>query len=266
MTVGLLIDYPPGKDVNIERIFVTNDLTEPVLREAVAKKAQFVVTYHPTPFRSFKRITRRDPTSRIVLTCIRNGIAVYAPHTASDSAKGGVNDWLIGGLGEGKVKAVKPKDEENDPVVGAGRIMMLNAPTDLDTMIARIKKHLNLPHVRVGVAFDPDRAYDEKKGTAVLTRYSSTPIRSVAVCAGSGASVLQGCDADLFVTGEMSHHEVLACNAAGVNVVLCDHSNTERGYLQEFKSILQQSIQQEEGGDEVTISVSVVDRDPLTVV
>jgi putative NIF3 family GTP cyclohydrolase 1 type 2 len=35
-------------------------------------------------------------------------------------------------------------------------------------------------------------------------------IKSVAVCAGSGASLLLGVQADLYLTGEMSHHEVLS--------------------------------------------------------
>ena len=35
-----------------------------------------------------------------------------------------------------------------------------------------------------------------------------SPVRTVAVCAGSGGSVLAGQQADLLLTGEMSHHEV----------------------------------------------------------
>ena len=36
--------------------------------------------------------------------------------------------------------------------------------------------------------------------------------------------------ADVFVTGEMSHHEVLAADAGGTAVVLAGHSNTECGF------------------------------------
>ena len=39
--------------------------------------------------------------------------------------------------------------------------------------------------------------------------FSDSPVSTIAVCAGSGSSVLAGVPADLFVTGEMSHHEVL---------------------------------------------------------
>ena len=55
-----------------------------------------------------------------------------------------------------------------------------------------------------------------------------------AVCPGSGGSLIDaalehGCDA--FVTGEMTHHDVLAANDAGLTIILAGHTNTERGYL-----------------------------------
>lgn len=38
---------------------------------------------------------------RIVACCLEKGIAVYSPHTAYDTLKGGVNDWLIKAFGKG---------------------------------------------------------------------------------------------------------------------------------------------------------------------
>jgi putative NIF3 family GTP cyclohydrolase 1 type 2 len=52
-------------------------------------------------------------------------------------------------------------------------------------------------------------------------------IKSVAVCAGSGSSVLRGVPADVYLTGEMGHHEVLAAIASNTHVILCEHTNTE---------------------------------------
>ena len=86
--VGLLVDYPPSKTKRIRKVFITNDLTEPVLKEAIHLKSDFIVSYHPTPFRSFKKVVGTDRTARIVLECVANGIAVYSPHTASDAAVG----------------------------------------------------------------------------------------------------------------------------------------------------------------------------------
>ena len=46
-------------------------------------------------------------------------------------------------------------------------------------------------------------------------------VRSIGICAGSGASMLLGHPADVYFTGEMSHHEVLAAVASGHHVILC---------------------------------------------
>ncbi len=84
--------------------------------------------------------------------------------------------------------------------------------------------------------------------------------QSIGVCAGSGASVLAGCKADLWITGEMSHHEVLDAVHQGTTVILCEHSNTERGFLTYFKPRLEQMLD-----NQVEVVVSKLDADPLNV-
>lgn len=49
----------------------------------------------------------------------------------------------------------------------------------------------------------------------------TAPVHSVAICAGSGGSMLLGHPADVYFTGEMTHHEVLSAVASGHHVVLC---------------------------------------------
>ena len=87
-------------------------------------------------------------------------------------------------------------------------------------------------------------------------------ISTIGVCAGSGGSVLKNCKADIWITGEMSHHEVLDAVHAETSVILCEHSNTERGYLKEvFQGKLSQLL-----NDQVKVEVSQIDKDPLTFV
>ncbi|XP_070204333.1 NIF3-like protein 1 [Littorina saxatilis] len=126
---------------------------------------------------------------------------------------------------------------------GMGRVGQLRSPITMETAVAAIKKHLNLPHVRLAQSAE------------------KTQIRTVAVCAGSGASVLGGVKADLYLTGEMSHHEVLDAVCKGTSVVLCDHSNTERGFLKVVQGRLKEKL-----GNGVEVIVSETDRDPLVVV
>ena len=83
----------------------------------------------------------------------------------------------------------------------------------------------------------------------------------MAVCAGSGGSVLKGVDADLYVTGELSHHEVLHAVESGRSVILCEHSNSERGFLKTLMPLMKEWFK-----EDVFVDVSVKDKDPLTVV
>lgn len=92
--------------------------------------------------------------------------------------------------------------------------------------------------------------------------FSDTTITSVALCAGSGATVLDGTEADLYLTGEMSHHEVLNAVQNNITVVLCNHSNTERGFLTEFAPELENTMLE----GKAKVLVSEIDKDPLIVV
>ena len=128
-----------------------------------------------------------------------------------------------------------------------GRLLTLVNPEPLSVLVSRIKTHLKLSHVR--------------QATPQLITEGDPVIKSVAVCAGSGGSVLHGTNADLYLTGEMSHHEVLEATSSGAAVVLCDHSNTERGYLQ---TLYKDKVAQALPG--VDILFSQVDSDPLNIV
>lgn len=117
-----------------------------------------------------------------------------------------------------------------------------------------------------------------------------TEIQTIAICAGSGGSILGGVKADLYLTGEMSHHEILAANAAGTHVFCCmwrttsslgelakvltairsagNHTNTERPWLAFFAPRLQAAMNDAASGDGASYEVvlSQEDKEPLQVV
>jgi len=133
-------------------------------------------------------------------------------------------------------------DEDKDD--GIGRICLLDRNTSLRNLIENIKSYIQLPYLRVAVA--ENKSVDD-------------PIKTVGLCAGSGNSVLSDVNCDLYLTGEMSHHEVLAATSSGVSVILCEHSNSERGYLHQLKNDLNSQL------NLLEIFVSEVDKDPLTI-
>jgi putative NIF3 family GTP cyclohydrolase 1 type 2 len=83
-------------------------------------------------------------------------------------------------------------------------------------------------------------------------------VRTIAVAAGAGGGVLRSVQADVFVTGELSHHDALAAVAAGTSVVLAGHSNTERGFLR----VLQKRLRSAFDGD-LDVRLAKSDRDPF---
>ena len=92
-------------------------------------------------------------------------------------------------------------------------------------------------------------------------------LQSIAVCAGSGSSVFKELkrDVDVLLTGELSHHEVLAAVEKGTHVILCGHTNTERGFLQVLKKDLQGDLDETIGAERVEVCVSSKDHDPIDI-
>ena len=62
--VGLLIE-PSGTKV-VNKVILTNDLTEEVVLEAVEVKAELILSYHPPIFRPLKRITQKGWKVRVL--------------------------------------------------------------------------------------------------------------------------------------------------------------------------------------------------------
>jgi len=252
--VGLLVE-PPRNVRAISRILLTIDLTEPVIDEAVKKNVGCIVAYHPPIFDPIQRLTASSPEHRVLLKAVAKHIAVYSPHTALDAVEGGVNDWLADGLGPSRREVLLPSPStllrevgdapaQLSKTTGQGRLITLARAVTTNTLVQRVKKHLKLGKVR-------------------LARRQGRPrkVRTVALCAGAGGSVLRGVSADVYLTGEMRHHDVLAAVAGGTTVILSEHTHTERSYL----SVLQRRLRKELSG-KIAIDISRADREPLHTV
>jgi len=314
--VGLLVE-PTGEKI-VKTIFLTNDLTEPVLDEAINNKTDLIISYHPPLFRPFKRLTNKSWKERVCVKCVENRVAVFSPHTSWDCVPGGINSWLLAPYGPAEVSPVTlstskqhpggfshsislagvvVSTEELQPLLGmpgisvnidsnavniscsekqlsaamlalpshladsarltshtlpplpgtgAGRLGILETSICVKEVVDLTKTHLSMKNLRLALANDCTM---------------DSPVKSIAVCAGSGGSVLAGVNADMVITGEMSHHEVLDFVHKGVSVILADHSNTERGYLKVVKGKIGELV-----GSDVNILISEVDRDPLQII
>jgi dinuclear metal center YbgI/SA1388 family protein len=232
--VGLLTGDPAA---TIERVLLTIDLTHGVLDEAVERRAELVVAYHPALFEAIKRV-RHDS---VLYRAIRANVAVWSPHTALDVAPGGTNDLLADALGMTERAPLRVTIAAEK--AGIGRIGMLPTSPTLAALIAQIKGALGVEAVLVAGPLG-----------GVVTR--------AAVCAGAGRGLLDDAiaqKADLYLTGELPHHDALKAAAAGMTVVCVLHSNSERAALRALKGRI------EVAAPGVVVGVSEVDRDPYTV-
>ncbi|KAJ7432725.1 GTP cyclohydrolase 1 type 2/Nif3, partial [Mycena latifolia] len=145
------------------------------------------------------------------LLCAAAGISVYSPHSALDGVFGGMNHaWAR------ICTRRRPRPRRSVRVTFA-------PPISMGVLEGRIKKNFSL-----------------SQGWSYSPRF----LPPVAICAGSGGSMFSamGTTADMWFTGEMEHHEVLAEVAAdrtvraSPNFEICahlitgGHTNTERGH------------------------------------
>ncbi|MBE5785783.1 MAG: Nif3-like dinuclear metal center hexameric protein [Clostridiales bacterium] len=200
--VGLLL----GTDRNeINKVLVALDCTPATAQEAIDWGADLLLTHHPIFFNGVKHIRPDDPETGAPYLLLRNGIAHYAAHTNLDAAPGGVNDCLAEILGLTDVVPLSPD--------GLGRIGIRggDTPATLGAYAEFVSKTL---------------------GTAVrMTGSPNSPVSHIAMVGGGGGDMFrQACDAgaDLYITGEVKHHQALDARFLGLNMLEAGHYETEK--------------------------------------
>lgn len=338
--VGLLAGDP---EQEISRPLLTIDYTRQVASERQSLNCDLVIAYHPPIFHAIKRLT----AGNLVFDAIREGVAIYSPHTALDVAEGGTNDVLCDVMGVSKrfplklsetkateyklvtfvpaeavekvsqaifdagagrigkysacsyrsvgtgtffgeegthpavgqsgrleqaaeirletvvpisrisavVEALRESHPYEEPAfdlnqlaappegIGIGRVGEFDAPVERGELFERIKRELGISHLLVA---------GPARGT----------VRRVATCAGACGELLNDAlmaKAELYLTGEIRHHDAIKAAAAGMTVVCTLHSNSERTTLKRLKQRLEEALP----GLECSLSRS--DRDPFEV-
>jgi dinuclear metal center YbgI/SA1388 family protein len=70
------------------------DATEPVIEEAIKNNYNLVIAHHPIIFGGLKKINGANYIEKVIITAIKNDIAIYAIHTNLDFVKTGVNGMI----------------------------------------------------------------------------------------------------------------------------------------------------------------------------
>ncbi len=188
--VGLVCGDP---DEPVQRVLVAVDPVAAVVDEAVEAGAGLLVTHHPLFLTAVHGIPADDPKGRLVHRLVRAGCGLFVAHTNADRAADvGVNDALAAVLGLTGTRPLEPVAPGSRQ--GLGRVGELPGPTTLAAFAAHAAAVLPVTEGGVRAAGDPDR-----------------PVRTVAVCGGSGGALLPAAaaaGADVLLTSDLRHHPV----------------------------------------------------------
>ncbi len=105
--VGLLCGNP---QVEISGILICHDALESVVQEAIDKKKNLIVCFHPILFSPIKSLTGKNYVERTLIKAIQNNIAIYALHTVFDNDYFGVSYGMAQALGLENQKVLLPKE------------------------------------------------------------------------------------------------------------------------------------------------------------
>ncbi len=94
--VGLQCGNP---DAPVRRILVSLDITPDLLREAVRRRVNMIVSHHPLLFHPLRQVNTATRQGDMVSTAIRHRIVLYAAHTNLDFTRGGTSFVLAETLG-----------------------------------------------------------------------------------------------------------------------------------------------------------------------
>ncbi len=200
---GLQVGNP---EMEVSAVLLCLDITEEVLQEAIERHCNLIVTHHPLLFKGLKEVTGRTATERIVIRAIRENVAIYSAHTNLDSAWEGVSYEIAHTLNIRSLRVLEPKEE--NPATGLGIVGDIQ-PTPKLEFLRNIKDAFKVKCLR----------YSAQSPQLV--------VRKVAVCGGSGASLIKAAiaaGADMIVTGDVKYHDF---TTYGLDIIIADIGHYE---------------------------------------
>lgn len=208
-------------DGSVKKVFVALDATEEVIRECISWGAQLLVTHHPLIMSGIKSVSSEDYIGQKALTMAEHGITHFAMHTNYDVTM----------MKELAAKALKLKKTVILDVTGTGadgREYGIGCVGSLPgKMTAReccdyVKKAFELENVRL--FGNPD-----------------AQVRRMAVCPGSGKSEIGAAlasGADIFVTGDIGHHDGIDAVDQGLLIIDAGHFGVEHIFIRQTADFL----------------------------
>lgn len=198
----------------VSKVLFVLDITKDSLAFAKEKKIDLIISHHPLFFSPIQSLVESDGKSQLVLSLIRENIEVYSMHTNIDKVEDGVSNLLLNELNLG-----------NDGILDEEGFVRYTRCNESFSFIAE----------KIKTVFHKNRLM-----------YYGNPEKSIgkiAVCGGSGGSFVDLCienDVDLYITGDVKHHDVESALLNDMNIVDLGHFDSEVHILRFLKRELKE--------------------------
>ncbi len=211
-TDGIDICLDPSVEIN--KIVLALDVTSKIADEAEKEGANLIITHHPLIFNKINEIDVSNSTSKRIISLISKGISSISLHTRLDKHQGGVTDSLCKKLG------LFVDDKICNGLVNICHV----EETSFESFTQKTEKSFGIP---------------------IRTFKNNEKVKTIAVCGGGGKSfvddvVLYG--ADTYITGEVSHPQLIDAEEYGLNIVLGSHYATEIMVLPFLKNVIEEKF------------------------
>lgn len=125
--VGLLLGDPATP---VARVMTCLTVTSATVAEAVAERADLILSHHPILFKPAKTLRADRTEGGLIWSLARAGIAVASPHTAFDGTAGGINEILADKLGLTDVRPLR-----SGPVRTSLKVVVFTPEADRDRVL-----------------------------------------------------------------------------------------------------------------------------------
>ncbi len=183
--VGLLVG---DNQTEVTNILVTLDTLETTIDEALEKKCNLIVSFHPIIFSGLKHLNGSNYVERVAIKAIQNNIAIYAMHTALDNSFDGVSAKMCEVLGLVNRQFLIPNTTKN---IGMGMVAEFPSALSEKDFLALLKVKFKAKGIRF---------------SSLLNK----KIKKVAVLGGSGAFAIDDAKkigAAAYVSSDFKYHD-----------------------------------------------------------
>lgn len=212
-------------DKEVKKILLTVDVDDETVETAVREGIDMIVSHHPLMFRPVKHVTDEDFIGRRIIKLIQADISYFAMHTNFDFAPGCMADVVAKRLGIISGAPLEEMGEEDGVPYGIGKIGVLKTPMKGGTLAGMVKEEFDLPFVTI---YGCDLWEEE-------------PVKTVAVCPGSGGSVIKEAlakGAQVLITGDIGHHAGIDAKAQGLMIIDAGHYGLEHVFMEYMEEYL----------------------------